>query len=64
MSNEQIYLQALRNISALWPEPPNCADIMSVNGINDGRSRAIIADSAIRLARSAIARTTDPQEAR
>ena len=29
-------LAALRCIAALWPEPPNCADVMAVSGINDG----------------------------
>lgn len=47
--------KALQKISSLWPEPPNCADIMSVSGINDGRSRAIIADAAIMIARSTLA---------
>lgn len=48
--------KALRTISGLWPEPPDCADILSVNGINDGRSRAILAvTAAIKIARAAIA---------
>ena len=47
---------SLENISALWPAPPNCADIMKVNGINDGKSRAIIADAAIKIARAALAK--------
>lgn len=46
---------ALKSISELWPEPPNCADIMAVNGVNDGKSRAIIADAAIKIARKALA---------
>jgi hypothetical protein len=48
------YKRALEHISALWPEPPNCADINEVNGINDGRSRAIIASAAITIAREAL----------
>jgi hypothetical protein len=36
------------------PEPPNCADILSVSGINDGKSRAIIAHGAITIARAAL----------
>lgn len=46
--------KALKTISSLWPEPPNCADILSVNGINDGKSRAILADAAIKIARKAL----------
>jgi hypothetical protein len=38
------YRRALESISALWPEPPNCA----------GRSRAIIASAAIDIAREAL----------
>jgi hypothetical protein len=48
------YKRALESIASLWPEPPNCADINEVNGINDGRSRAIIASAAIEIARKAL----------
>ena len=53
--NEERYEQALKQISNLWPEPPNCADIMGVYGVNDGKQRAILLDAAIKIARSALA---------
>jgi len=55
-------LDACRQISTLWPEPPNCADILSIGGINDGRSRAIIADTAIKLAREAVRKAEAERE--
>lgn len=58
------YKQALQQISALWPEPPNCADILSVSGINDGKSRAILLDAAIKIARKALAQEWFAQCAR
>ena len=54
MRDRDALLDACLQISALWPEPPNCADILSIGGINDGRSRVIIAETAIRLAREAV----------
>jgi hypothetical protein len=42
--------KVLRSIASLWPLE-TCAKIGSVVGVNDGRSRAIIAESAINSAR-------------
>jgi hypothetical protein len=56
VTKHERYEMALRAIAALWPEPPDCAEILLVSGINDGRSRALIADEAIRIARKAIGR--------
>jgi hypothetical protein len=55
------YKKALELIASLWPEPPNCADINEVNGINDGRSRAIIASAAIEIARKALGKLEAPE---
>jgi hypothetical protein len=49
-------LEALEEISHLWAQPPNCADIMDVSGVNDGKMRAIVADAAIKIARAALAK--------
>lgn len=49
-------IAALESISSLWPEPPNCADILEVGGINDGKGRAILLDAAIDMARRALER--------
>ena len=46
--------EALEQISSLWPEPPNCADVMGVYGINDGKSRAILLQGALEIARKAL----------
>jgi len=54
MADNKRMKKALISISSLWPEPPFCADIMQVSGINDGRSRAIIADAAITIAREGL----------
>lgn len=48
-------LKACQQISALWPEEPNCADVLAVNGINDGKSRAILLDAALKIARNVVA---------
>jgi hypothetical protein len=53
--NDHAYLtKTLKAIASLWPENTS-ADILSVSGINDGRSRAILADAAVNLARQALA---------
>ena len=49
---------ALRSISSLWPEPPNCADIRECVGINDGKARTIVAVYALKIAREALGITT------
>lgn len=53
VNDHAFLINILKSISALWPEDTS-ADILSVNGINDGRSRAIIADAAISIARDAL----------
>lgn len=45
--------QILQGIATLWPEPNFCADL-SVNGVNDGRSRLITAHYAVNAARRAL----------
>jgi hypothetical protein len=45
--------KALRSIATLWPIETS-AKIGSVSGINDGRSRAILAESAVNIARKAL----------
>ena len=54
------YKTALEEIASIWPEPPNCADIYSVGGINDGYARAITAGSAIEIARKTLNRPFTP----
>jgi hypothetical protein len=44
---------ALRNIAELWPIETS-AKIGSVSGINDGKSRAIIAEGAVTIPRKAL----------
>lgn len=51
------HVAALESISSLWPEPPNCADMLEVGGINDGRGRAILLYAAINIARKALGRS-------
>lgn len=50
-------LEALKDISALWPEPPDC---VAINpqwlGPNDGQMRAIGLEAAINIARRALAK--------
>jgi hypothetical protein len=55
-SKLKIATVALEGIANLWPYPPNCADVMSVNGINDGRSRAILLEAALEISRNALAK--------
>ncbi|CAN5951017.1 unnamed protein product [Sphagnum jensenii] len=45
--------QALRDIANLWPIGTS-AKIMDVAGVNDGKSRAIIAATAVTIARKAL----------
>jgi hypothetical protein len=45
--------KALQSIANLWPVETS-AKISSVSGINDGRSRAILAESAVTIARNAL----------
>jgi hypothetical protein len=45
--------KALQSIATLWPVETS-AKIGSVAGINDGRSRAILAESAVTIARKAL----------
>jgi hypothetical protein len=47
------YKQALHTIATLWPIETS-AKIGNVAGINDGRSRAIIAENAVVIARRAL----------
>lgn len=47
------YEKALRDIANLWPID-TCAKIGDVFGINDGKSRAIIAEGAVSIARKAL----------
>lgn len=47
------YRKALSSIANLWPIE-NSAKIGSVSGINDGKSRAIIAEDAVSIARKAL----------
>ena len=47
------YTNALHNIAELWPLETS-AKIASVSGINDGKSRAIIAEGAVTIARKAL----------
>lgn len=44
---------ALEGIAALWPHNTT-AKIDDVNGINDGKNRAILLEAAVTMARSAI----------
>lgn len=46
-------LTALRQIAYIWPRQTT-AKISDVNGINDGRSRAILLESAVEIAREAV----------
>lgn len=55
MSYADELIAALRNIANLWPLQTT-ADILSVSGINDGRSRAIIAESAVTIARTVLSK--------
>lgn len=49
------YLRSsLKSIAALWPEG-NGADVLAVSGINDGKSRAILLEAALNIARAALA---------
>lgn len=55
MSKEKRYEDALKNISALWPTNPYAASINPVYvGPNDGKSRAILLEAAINVAREAL----------
>ena len=45
--------KALRSIATLWPIETS-AKIGSVSGINDGKSRAILAEGAVTIARKAL----------
>ncbi|CAM5998710.1 unnamed protein product [Sphagnum balticum] len=47
------YEQALRDIATLWPIGTS-AKIIDVAGVNDGKSRAIIAETAVTIARKAL----------
>ncbi len=47
------HVAALHSIATLWPLDTT-AKISEVNGINDGRSRAIIAEYAVNIAREAL----------
>jgi hypothetical protein len=48
------FRKALQSIACLWPEQPNCADVLSVNGINDGKQRAILLDAALKISRAVL----------
>ncbi len=50
-----LLLAAHKQISVLWPMPPNCADVLAVNGINDGKGRAILLGAALDISHAAIA---------
>jgi hypothetical protein len=47
--------RALEQISNLWPEPPNCAEVNPTwVGPNDGKMRAILLEGALDIARKAL----------
>ena len=55
VQNPDIYRAALEQISRLWPEPPNCADVNpEFVGPNGGKSRAILLKAALEIARTAL----------
>ena len=60
---EKELLEALKKISRLWPEPPNCADINPEwVGEHDGKARAILLEAAINIARNAVVHATAPDQ--
>jgi hypothetical protein len=53
LTREETLEKALQSIANLWPIETT-AKINSVSGINDGKSRAIIAEGAVTIARKAL----------
>jgi hypothetical protein len=44
----------VRSIANMWPDPDCSPNIFEVSGINDGRSRALIAGYAVQYARQCL----------